>query len=102
MTYDVIFQPDAENDLREIYHFIARDSPNAAGQWIERLEEAARSLSIFPRRGPLAPENGSFDDEIRNIFIGDYRVLFTVVERDRRVHVLHIRHAARRPLESDS
>lgn len=102
MNYEVIIQPEAERDLLDVYEFIARDSHSAAGKWIERLEEAANSLSKFPNRCSIAPENDQFENEIRHLLVGNYRIIFTVMEEERRVHVLHFRHGARLELNSDS
>ena len=51
----------------------------------------SRQLSILPKGFPLAPENTEFSEEIRQMIVGRYRVLFTI--RRGKVHVLHIRGA---------
>jgi hypothetical protein len=40
---------------------------------------------------PLAPEDDEFSQEIRQMVVGRYRVLFTI--KGREVHVLHVRGA---------
>jgi hypothetical protein len=51
----------------------------------------------------LASENGHFAEEIRQLLYGRgrnrYRILFTIGEEA--VHVLHIRHGARRYLHEE-
>ena len=51
------------------------------------------SNSLLPcqRVFPLAPEDDEFSEEIRQMVIGRYRVLFTI--KGREVHVLHVRGA---------
>ena len=44
-----------------------------------------------PKAFPLAPENDEFSEEIRQMIVGRYRVLFTI--KGREVHVLHVRGA---------
>jgi hypothetical protein len=39
----------------------------------------------------IAPENDEFVEEIRQMIVGRYRVLFTI--QGRKVHVLHVRGA---------
>jgi len=48
-------------------------------------------LSIVPKGFPIAPEDDEFKEEIRQMIVGRYRVLFTI--RKGKVHVLHIRGA---------
>jgi toxin ParE1/3/4 len=38
-------------DLKEIWEFVAQDSPEAADRWIERLFEAFESLGKIPGMG---------------------------------------------------
>ena len=63
--------------------------------------QAIESLSTFPRRCSIAPENGLFAHEIRQLLYGRgtsvYRVLFTITGDT--VSVLHIRHSAQNMLE---
>ena len=48
--------------------------------------------SLSYRKGfPLAPEDDEFSQEIRQMVVGRYRVLFTI--KGREVHVLHVRGA---------
>ena len=45
----------------------------------------------MPKGFPLAPEDDEFSEEIRQMIVGRYRVLFTI--KKQKVHVLHIRGA---------
>jgi hypothetical protein len=45
----------------------------------------------MPRGFPIAPEDDEFSEEIRQMIVGRYRVLFTI--KKRKVHVLHVRGA---------
>jgi plasmid stabilization system protein ParE len=69
-------------------------------RWFLALESAIASLTNFPHRCSLAPENAEFPFEVRNLLYGrkphTYRFLFTI-DADL-VYVLHIRHGRRRPL----
>jgi len=49
------------------------------------------NISLMPRGFPIAPEDDEFSEEIRQMNVGRYRVLFTI--RKRNVHVLHVRGA---------
>ena len=100
MTYRVIIQPSAETEIENAYLTIAADAPEAAARWYNGLLDSIMSLSSFPGRCNLAPENNAFGFEIRHLLYGRkgrrYRVLFTVVEDA--VQVLHFRHWAQRAM----
>lgn len=99
MTYRVLIQPPAADDLDAAVRWIARDAPGRAVAWFDGIFGAINSLSEFPRRCPLAPEDDVFAEEIRQLLYGDFRILFTI-DRDI-VRVLHVRHGARRPLRPE-
>ena len=100
MKFKVIIEEPAQQDLEAIVLWIAQDSETAAREWYWRVREALASLAHSPKRCPLAPESGAFEEEIRHRFHGRskhvYRILFVI--RGRCVHVLHVRHGAREPL----
>lgn len=96
MIRRVLIEENAVSDLTEAYQWIASEAPESAARWLDRLESAIGSLDEHAERCPLAPENEFFTTEIRQLLVGNYRVLFTV--RARAVHILHVRHAARRAL----
>jgi len=48
----LVFSPEAENDLRELYLYIAaRSGPRRALDYVERIEVQCASLREFPERG---------------------------------------------------
>ena len=52
MTHRVVFSPEAENDLLQLYLYIAEQSGDGrALAYIERLERYCRGFSEFPERG---------------------------------------------------
>lgn len=96
MNYQVIIEPAAADGIEDAYLWIAGQSPDAAHRWYGELEAHIASLAQMPRRCALAPENDSFNEEIRHLLHGNYRVLFVIHGNE--VHVLHLRHAARERL----
>lgn len=93
MAYAVRVTETAENELEETYAWIHKKSPLNAERWRFELLEKAVSLENFPERCPLAPENEDAKCELRQLILGNYRILFTIMERT--VYVLHVRHGAR-------
>ena len=52
MTLDVIFAPEAEDDLLQIYDFIAeRANPERAYDYAERIRSYCLAFDVFPERG---------------------------------------------------
>ncbi|HET6180116.1 MAG TPA: type II toxin-antitoxin system RelE/ParE family toxin [Candidatus Sulfotelmatobacter sp.] len=104
MPYRVVLTPEAEADLRMIYRYIRQHAPKAAREWVRRARQKVKTLSHHPERCPLAPESASFDQPIRELFVGSgnrgtYRFLFVVI--DKSVYILHIRHGSMLPLDPD-
>ena len=91
--YEIVFEESAQADLRVSYDWGCRVwGKKEAQQWARELRAAvSRQLSLVPRGFRLAPENEDFSEEIRQMVVGRYRVLFTI--RKRKVHVLHLRGA---------
>jgi plasmid stabilization system protein ParE len=63
-----------------------------AQQWVRQLRTAVREqLAVVPKAFPVAPEDEEFPEEIRQMIVGRYRILFTI--KGCKVHVLHVRGA---------
>ena len=89
--YAVVFEESAQADVRESYEWGRRAwGKHEVQQWVRQLRTAvSQQLAIVPRGFPLAPEDEEFSEEIRQMVVGRYRVLFTI--KGRKVHVLHVR-----------
>lgn len=99
MRYRVIISAEARQEAIEAGRYIeAQSGRGAAGRWFDGLVSAVGSLSSMPRRCPRARETGIlFAVELRELHFHSHRLIFTI--RDDEVHVLHVRHAARRKLD---
>jgi plasmid stabilization system protein ParE len=101
MAFRVETSTKAKRDLDAILaRLLAQEAGEAGWRWFQGLREAVASLAHSPKRCPLAPENGVFPFEVRQLLYGHkphvYRLLFTI-ESDT-VTVLHIRHGRRKPI----
>jgi plasmid stabilization system protein ParE len=98
--WPVILELAALRDIEEGHRWLAERDPNAADRWFNGIYDTIGSLEVFPERCPLAPESEFLNLQIRELFHGrrqhKYRILFRVSETT--VHVLHVRHGARRAL----
>jgi len=101
MAFHVKVTAQADYDLDLILEWLLAQQAGETGiRWFQRLRSTLESLSEFPHRCRLAPEDADFPFEVRQLFYGRkphlYRVLFTI-EADA-VVILHIRHGRRLPL----
>jgi plasmid stabilization system protein ParE len=92
--YAVVLEESAQADVRESYDWGCRAwGKHEAKQWVRLLRAAiSQQLGIVPKGFPLAPEDDEFSEEIRQMVVGRYRVLFTI--KGSKVHVLHVRGAS--------
>jgi toxin ParE1/3/4 len=99
MGYFVNLTARADRDLEDLYDEINAEHSDAAFRWYVAFTEAILTLEDQPKRCRLTPES----DKFRHLLYGNkphtYRVIYRVLERQKRVEVLHIRHGARRRFE---
>lgn len=88
--YNIEFSPESENELEEYYVYIEKDSPRNAAKWYFNMRDKISTLDENPARCPYADETHFHDYEIRNLIIGEYRVLFRI--QGKTVQILHIKH----------
>jgi toxin ParE1/3/4 len=96
MAYVVKITWRAERDLADLYLEINAKGSGAALKWYRGLEAAVLSLEGQPNRCPVTRKRG----RLRQLVYGHkpyiYRVIYRVIEKEKQVEVLHIRHGARR------
>jgi toxin ParE1/3/4 len=91
--YQVNLAQQAQNDLEQIFYYIAADSINNAENFVLQLEKKVYSLEIFSDRHPLIPENEFFGTDYRHLIYKKYRIVYRIVEKS--VFVLRIFHGAK-------
>lgn len=89
--YKVVIEEPAQGDVQDSYGWgYRRSGKERAEKWARELRAAVlKQLRTVPAGFPRAPEDEEFEEEIRQMIVGRYRVLFTI--RSKRVHVLHVR-----------
>ncbi len=87
----IVWSAQAQEDLREIRKFIARDAPETAIAYVRRLRVSVARLSSFPSAGAIVREIGN--PNIREIYFGSYRIIFAATTS--RVEILTVFHSAR-------
>jgi len=84
------FTDQAERDLVEIGHFIARDNPANAARFIDALQERCRLLASHPHLGRAREELGP---ELRSLSHGRYVIFYRAIEDG--VVIIRFLHGAR-------
>jgi toxin ParE1/3/4 len=89
MAYLVNITLRAERDFVSLYREIHAGESGAALKWYRGLKEAVLSLE---------------ERQLRHLLYGSkphiYRVIYRVMEKQKRVDILHVRHGARKKLKS--
>lgn len=87
--FQVSFGRRAEQDVEEIWTFIAKDSPEDATRFIRRLDKQVVTLERFPERCPQISENRLMHSQYRHLVYGKYRTIFRISKTVLIVRVIH-------------
>lgn len=76
MGYQVVWSPQAIDDIDAIAAYIARDSISYAAAVVQRIIEVTRNLSSSPEAGTMVQEFG--DETVREQFAYTYRIIYQI------------------------
>ena len=93
MAYKLIWSPASRDDLRDIVHFISRDSRRRAEMFGYRLIAETDKLQHFSELGRIVPEYGL--PTIREIVVRSYRIVYRVDHERKLVEIARVWHPAR-------
>ena len=83
MGIEITFSEDAENDLFEIYYYIAmNDSSGNAEKVKNKIINAAKKLSTLPNRGHSVKILLDTYPEVLEIIINPYRIMYEISKND--------------------
>ena len=89
MEFKVILSEDAENDLFDIYYYVAtEDSFEKADKLRDKLLAAVSTLSKFPLRGHKVREIFDTDPILLEIIKDKYRIIYEIEEKIVVVHAI--------------
>jgi len=86
----IVWTRQAQEDLRAIRNFIARDAPITAASFVRRLRSATDRLRKFPESGQVIPELQKLN--VREVIYGNYRLIYRFHENV--VEMLTVFHGA--------
>ena len=92
-AYQVVFTSYASGDLERIVRYIARNNPDAAQRFGEKLVDRALSLSeaLVGQSGGRLPKRPG----VRKLIEGNYLILYRILPEQNKVRVLRFWHGAR-------
>ncbi len=80
----------AEEDLIEIWSYIADDNPQAGDKLLDKIDEACARLAEYPNLGQARPD---LAQGLRHSVVGQYLILYR--EMPRGIEVVRVLHGAR-------
>lgn len=97
MTYNIKITNQADNDIRNIYEYIAYElqSPkNASGQ-LDRIEKCIMSLNRMPEKFRLYDREPWTSRGLHIVLVDKYCVLYTVDNGDMMVSIIRVMYGGR-------
>lgn len=95
--YEIIITPTAENDLQEIFRYIATEllEPQTAINLCDRIEQEILKLDTMSERHPQYKKEPWFSRGLRFFPVGNFLVFYITGEFDCTVHVLRVMYGGR-------
>jgi len=88
-VHTIIWSETSENDLKNLIHYIAVDSPSRAYDVFEDIRVKAATLRSFPERGRIVPElEDQGITQYREIIVAPWRIIYRISEEA--VYVLSV------------
>jgi len=87
---EIIWSPEASEDLAQIAEYISRDSPSRAGRVLESIIMATERLIEFPDSGRVIPEIN--EKTKKEIFWKSYRIMYEI--KSHKIYIAAIIHSS--------
>ena len=95
--YSVVYSPEALNDLKDIYAYLAYELlvPDTAQDQVNRIRKEIRSLSFLPARYALVDWEPWKSMQMHKVPVDHFVVFYTVSSDTRTVTVIRIVYGGR-------
>lgn len=96
-TYSVIYSPEARNDIKDIYSYIAFELlvPGTAESQMNRIRKAIRSLDFMPSRNPIVDWEPWKSMGMHKVPVDNFVVFYTVDSTALTVTIIRIVYGGR-------
>ena len=88
--------PEASDDVTNAFTYIEADSPQNAASVLQELFDAIDSLERLPHRYKVHRSNRNPTRVVRSMPVPPFVIYYRVLEAERIVEVLIVRHGARK------
>lgn len=97
MSYGIFYTAKAQDDLKEIYEYIAfgLQEPMTARKLYGSIASAKHTLDTFPLRNALFEKEPWQSRGLRKLPVGNYLVFYTVDEEKKNIHIIRIMYGGR-------
>lgn len=92
--YKIEYLPIAQDDLIDIFDYIKEDNPDAAANFIERIDKAVSKLELFPLLGIIPKDERLQMFGYRMLVIGNYLAFYVI--RGNIIEIRRIIHGSRK------
>ena len=95
--YLIVYSPEAKNDLKEIYAYIAFELKAfvTAANLVQRIRESIRDLSKFPFRYQMVEWEPWASMGMHRFSVNNYAIFYFVDEDEATVEIVHIFYGGR-------
>lgn len=76
----VSWKASAQEEVRDIYSYLFDRSPKAAENWADELAKKLGYITQFPQMGRTVPDFFVSINDIREVFVGRYRLIYSIQE----------------------
>ena len=92
--YEIIYLPTARKQLENIVDCLASElnAPDAALDFIDEVEAAAKSLAEMPYRHPIYHTSFAVLEEVRWISVKNYNMFYKVFEEEKTMEIRRVLH----------
>jgi len=96
-SYSVVYSPEALNDLKDIYAYIAREllAPDTARNQLNRIRKEIRSLDLMPSRYALVDWEPWKSMGMHKVPVDNFVVFYTVDNDSMTVVIIRIVYGGR-------
>jgi toxin ParE1/3/4 len=97
--YRIILTKRVASDLEKIFDTIAKDSSENASAFVDRILDSIETLKVFPHRNVVDGQDPRAENPVRSLPVQSYLVFFRVLDAQKAVRILRVRHGSRKALK---
>lgn len=94
--YNLVYLPIAREDLIEIIEYIQTDNPNAALNFLNKIDKTISKLKEFPYMGTVPKDDLLKFKGYRILIIQNYLIFYVVNEESAEIEIRRIIHGKRK------